>query len=242
MSTPSNPRTQEIPVVAPSGPDPGHQPAPAAAPAPPDGVQPTGPVDFVPGLPGTGTPPPPPPSAAGPPLPPPSKGPATAPQPGAQPPVAATTPDADAGKKWPETLDDGEAARPRPVRKARPHRDRDGLALLGLGLAAACLVLLELGLALGFGGTSLWTAIPLWSGFATACAAMALLAFAAFYPAGNRRRSAPAWRVAAAGLVGLAVFWLLVVLPDVASDRGFVLTAALGCLGGALWIGPRRKD
>jgi hypothetical protein len=48
------------------------------------------------------------------------------------------------------------------------------------------------------------------------------------------------WRIAAAGLVGLAVFWLLVVLPVVASDRGFLLTAALGALGAALWVGPRK--
>jgi hypothetical protein len=41
-------------------------------------------------------------------------------------------------------------------------------------------------------------------------------------------------------LVGLAVFWLLVVLPVVASDRGFLLTAALGALGAALWVGPRK--
>ena len=50
------------------------------------------------------------------------------------------------------------------------------------------------------------------------------------------------WRVAAGGLVGLAVFWLLVVLPVVATDRGFVLTAALASLGGALWIAPRRSS
>jgi hypothetical protein len=113
---------------------------------------------------------------------------------------------------------------------------------VGLGLAALSLLLLELGLTLRFGDVSLWSAVPLWSGFATVCTALGLVAFAAFYLHGNRRRSGPAWRIGAAGLVGLAVFWLLVVLPDVASDRGFVLTAALGCLGGALWVGPRRKD
>ena len=58
---------------------------------------------------------------------------------------------------------------------------------------------------------------------------------------GDRVRSGSAWRVAAGGLVGLAVFWLLVVLPVVATDRGFVLTAALAALGGALWVGPRGK-
>jgi hypothetical protein len=190
-------------------------------------------VDFVPGLPGAGPTPP---------LPPPPKGPATAPQAGLAPETGTAAPAAGPARTWPETLDEEETARAQPARADRPRRSRDGLALLGLGLAAASLLLLELGLALRFGGTSMWAAIPLWSGFATACSGLALLAFAAFYPAGNRKRSGPAWKVAAAGLVGLAVFWLLVVLPDVASDRGFVLTAALGCLGAALWIGPRRKD
>jgi len=113
--------------------------------------------------------------------------------------------------------------------------------LAGLVLAALSVVLLELGLTLGFGGKSYWSTVTLWSAFATVAAALGLLAFAAFYPAGNRSRSGPAWRVAAAGVVGLAVFWLLVVLPDVDTDRGFLLTAALGCLGVALWIGPRPK-
>ncbi len=212
---PAHPTTQEIPVVAPAAPgavqtqqlspvaagstavgDPG---APTgAAPAghqggagvDADGVHATGPVGFVPGLPGAGNPPPP------------------------------TSPQAE----------------------ARPRRPRDRTAMAGLGLVALAVVLLELGLGLGFGGRSLWSTVPLWSAFATVAALLGLLAFAAFYPSGNRLRSGPAWRVAAGGLVGLAVFWLLVVLPSVASDRGFVLTAALACLGGALWIGPRPKD
>ena len=68
-----------------------------------------------------------------------------------------------------------------------------------------------------------------------------LIAFAAFYPAGNRLRSGAIWRIAAAGLVGLAVFWVLVVLPRVDSDCGFVLTAALAALGAALWVAPSRS-
>jgi hypothetical protein len=100
-------------------------------------------------------------------------------------------------------------------------------------------VLLELGLTLDLGGESYWSVVPLWSAFATLCA---LLGFAASYPAGDRQRSAAAWRVAAGGLVGVAVFWLLVVLPVVDTDRGFVLTAALAALGGALWLASRRKD
>jgi phosphoglycerol transferase MdoB-like AlkP superfamily enzyme len=115
--------------------------------------------------------------------------------------------------------------------------------VLGVGLTVLSLALLEVGLFMRSGDLgSYWQGIPLWSAFATLCALLGLLAFAAFFPAGNRMRSGPAWRVAAAGLVGLAIFWLLVVLPVADTDRGFVLTAALGALGGALWIGPRRKD
>ena len=55
-----------------------------------------------------------------------------------------------------------------------------------------------------------------------------------------RLRPDAAWKVAAGGLTGLAVFWVLVVLPRVDSDRGFVLTAALAALGAALWVAPGR--
>jgi hypothetical protein len=260
VSTPSEPQppvqpagqkptgTQEIPIGQPTISSngatavqqlPPHPAATTPAPVPPsagpmDGPQPTGPVDFVPGLPGVGTPPPPVRPAAH-----------------AAPPTPATTPHAapapSAGPAWPDTLEPGEpvaAAGAKRKREPRVRAPQDRAALVGLGLVVLSLVLLELGLALDFGfeGDSYWSVVPLWSAFATVCVLLGLLVFAAFYRAGNRARSGHAWRVAAGGLVGLAVFWLLVVLPVVASDRGFVLTAALAALGGALWIGPRRKD
>lgn len=232
------PSTQEIPVVPPSAParaattvqqlpPPGSTPAAAA---PIEAAQPTGPVDFVPGLPGLGTPPvpaPPPPAAAH--LAPPAA-PASEPGPDAPPTVPAPS--------WPESLEADEPAAA-PPKKARTPRDLATIA--GPALAALALVVLEVGLLLAFDSVSYWSAVTLWSAFATAAAVVALLAFLAFYPAGNRLRSSAVWRLAAGGLVGLSVFWVLVVLPDVASDRGFVLTAALACLGGAVWIGPRRK-
>lgn len=230
----TEPSTQEIPVPQSAGaapqpagftaqqplpPHPGAvTPAPVAPTAVPlDAPQPTGPVNYVPGLPGAGTPPP------------------------VHPPVAAPAPQ-PARPIWPETLEADLPTEDRPAKERRLRMPKDRTALAGLGLVALALVLLELGLALDFGSASYWSVVPLWSAFATVCAVLGLLAFAAFYPAGNRLRSGPAWRVAAGGLVGLAVFWLLVVLPVVDSDRGFVLTAALAALGGALWIGPRRKD
>ena len=242
------PSTQEIPVVQPTGataasrPRPPHPdatpPAPVPAPTPVGAPEPTGPVEFVPGLPGAGTPPPPPPAPAAHPVP---------PLPPAAPVPQPTTAEQPV-RTWPDTLepdpeDVAPAGRGRTERRApTPRAPRDRAGLIGLGLVVLSAALLEVGLLLDFGTESYWSLVPLWSAFASLCVLLALVAFAAFYPAGNQRRSGPAWRVAAAGLVGLAVFWLLVVLPTVATDRGFVLTAALGALGGALWVGPRSRD
>lgn len=229
---PAPPRTQEIPVVAPAVPAPQLPPHPAAAaPVPVPTVQATGPVDFVPGLPGSPQPPHAGATAAGHSAPPPSSPP---PPPPAQ--------DTGPAAAWPDSLVTGPVPTPGdddepPARRAP---DRSTPAVLGLVLAS--LVLLEAGLALRFGGESFWSDIPLWSAFATACTVLGLAAAAALLPGGRRVASGTAWRVAAGGLVGLAVFWVLVVLPVVATDRGFLLTAALACLGGGLWAGPARRS
>jgi hypothetical protein len=200
------PTTQELPVAAPvsgtpttvqqlpppSAParPPAPQPAPAPAPATTGAAQPTGPVDFIPGLPGAG----------------------------------ASTPLPDAGAA------------------TEPRAPRDRTALAGIGLVALSVVLLELGLTLRFGTESAWSAIPLWSAFATVCALLGLAAFARALPAARRLGARTGRRIAAGGLTGLAVFWVLVVLPGAGTDRGFLLTAALGALGWALWLGAGRAD
>jgi hypothetical protein len=235
---PTPPSTQEIPVVQPSTGSTAVQqlpPHPKATTHPPvqpvDAPVPTGPVDFVPGLPGLGTPPPPPPA-------PPAAAPAPTPAPAASTHDSGASP-ATATRTWPETLESGSAdGRPGKPRTRRPW---DRAALLGLGLVALSVLLLEVGLTLDVGGESYWSVIPLWSAFATVCTLLALVAFGASYLAGGRVRSGSAWRMAAAGLLGLGVFWLLVVLPVADTDRGFVLTAALAALGAALWVGPHRK-
>ena len=120
---------------------------------------------------------------------------------------------------------------------AETRRPRNLAAFIGPGLGMVALVLLEIGLLLDFGGPDrFWTTVPLWCGFATLAALVGLLASAAREPRGDR-----AWKVSAAGLTGLAVFWLLAVLPVANTDRGFVLTAALACLGASLWLAPGRK-
>lgn len=237
---PGQPTTQEIPVVPPTAARPptggAHPPPPGATPAPPQvplPVHPTGPVDLVPGLPGAGVLPPPPPV----PVPPPTPSPAT--EPGAEAPPTAPVTTAAESPAWPHSLEPDPA--PSTARRPWTRQPADRRALTGLGLAVLAVTLLEVGLLLKFGSESLWSTVSLWSAFATLSALLALLAFAASYPAGNRVRPAAMWRIAAAGLIGLSVFWMLVVLPVVASDRGFVLTAALGCLGAALWVEPRRR-
>lgn len=218
---PAQPSTAEIPVVQPTAapvtkqlpPHPGATAFAVHAPTAVDAPQPTGPVDFVPGLPGLGTPPPPPPAPVQP------------------------APPAPAATSWPETLESDERKRSG-TRMVRLPQDPS--ALVAVGLATLSLILLQLGLALDFGTESLWDAIPLWSAFATAATLVGLLALLFASSPGRPARAGLAWRVGAAGLVGLAVFWLLVVLPGADSDRGFVLTAALACLGAALWVGAKR--
>jgi hypothetical protein len=234
MSTPSQPppsdgendrlqpSTQEIPVVAPAAAtSPPLPPHPGATTQPPVAAQPTGPVDFVPGPPGSAAAhpsPEPPPTVTG-----------------------ATVTGATAvspSPTWPDTLEADDGG----TRRVAVPRPRNPAAAAGIGLAVLGLVLLELGLLLGLGGRALWPALPTWSAFVTMAALFALLTFGAgrSAPAPGGDESPFLRRAAVGGALGVAVFWLLVVVPDAASNRGFVLTAAVACLGAGVWIGSRR--
>ncbi|MCA0147002.1 hypothetical protein [Blastococcus sp. LR1] len=138
---------------------------------------------------------------------------------------------------WPQTLESDAATAATP-KKVRAPLDRTQLA--AAGLVVLSLVLLQLGLSLEFGTERFWSAVPLWSAFATLCVVLGLAAVAELIP-GARRLGSSGWTIAAAGLVGLAIFWVLVVLPNADSDRGFLHTAALGALGVALWLTAGRR-
>jgi len=131
---------------------------------------------------------------------------------------------------------------PRPPRTPRTARSpRERAVRIGTGLSALSLLLLQLGLGLGFGEAPLWSAVTLWSVFATLATLVGALPFAGRVVPAARQHPDAAWKAAAAGLTGVAVFWVLVVLPYVDSNRGFVLTAALAALGAALWVAPSRS-
>ncbi|MBM7806658.1 hypothetical protein JOD57_002495 [Geodermatophilus bullaregiensis] len=129
--------------------------------------------------------------------------------------------------------------RPDGATRRAPRSPRDRALLAGAGLVGLSLVLLELGLALRFGGDPLWSGVPLWSAFATLAVLVGALPFVPrlHVPGG----AAGAERIALGGLAGLAVFWVLVVLPRADTDRGFLLTAAVAALGVALWLAPGRR-
>jgi len=195
------PSTQQIPAVPASSSGPSTAQFPSAAAAVAAQPQPTGPVDYVPGIPPVLEQPAPVPPAPTPP-----------------------------GQDFLPGLLDDEPRRRDPRARAR--------VVAGL-LAVASLALLELGLLVHEGGVRLWSSVPLWSAFASLAGVLGL-AVLAEQGASHRRPVVRTGTVAAGGLTGLAVFWLLVALPSAGTDRGFLLTAALGCLGGAVWLGSGR--
>lgn len=193
--------------------------------------RPTGPADFVPGF-GTPTPPP-------------AAGSTTATATGQLP---------AAGRGTPSGTSPGTAPQPPagPGRSQTAKRlglrlagglhagsGRDARVFLGLGLGVVGVVLLELGLARDFGNESLWSVVPTWSVFATVAALVALAPLVLGWVPGGPA-AATGWRIGAAGVAGLAAFWVLVALPLVASDRGFLLTAVLALAASALWLAPGR--
>jgi hypothetical protein len=181
----------------------------------PGGVQPTGPVGSLPGPPGAG-----------------------APSPAADAPGSPLGPPLAAGGRPRRTRTPRPPRVPRTPGTARSPRGR--AVRVGAGLTALSLLLLQLGLGLGFGEAPLWSTVTLWSVLATLAVVVGALPFTGRVVPAARQHPDAVWKAAAAGLTGLAVFWVLVVLPRVDSDRGFVLTAALAALGAALWIAPGR--
>lgn len=114
-----------------------------------------------------------------------------------------------------------------PRREPRPAR---GTGDRVLAVVAVFAVLA--GLTWGGPGNWMWRN-GLWALFAVGCAVTQLVSLLG-------SGAGKAWRVAAVATAGLAAFWLLVVLPSIGSNAGFLLTVGAAAAGGALWLAPGR--
>lgn len=76
-----------------------------------------------------------------------------------------------------------------------------------------------------------------WSVLAVAAAVLQLATVARSAVGLDERR---AWTWAAVGVGALGVHWLLLVLPGISGETGFVLTVAFACACGGLWLAPGR--
>lgn len=113
---------------------------------------------------------------------------------------------------------------PRESRQARGTGDRV--------LAVVAVFAVLAGLTWGGPGNWMWRN-GLWALFAIGCAITQLVSLLG-------SGTGKAWRVAAVATAGLAAFWLLVVLPSIGSNAGFLLTVGAAAAGGALWLAPGR--
>lgn len=77
-----------------------------------------------------------------------------------------------------------------------------------------------------------------WSWLVFAIVAAVVQALAAFVPDGALRSSSLA-RAAAVGTLAYAVFWVLVALPGVNSETGFLFALGASAVAVAAWLGWR---
>ena len=69
-----------------------------------------------------------------------------------------------------------------------------------------------------------------------------LLLFLPLFGAAFNLSPERAWRMAAAGAVGLFAFWLLIVVPRITMNTSFLVTAATAAAVGAAWLAPGRPE
>lgn len=85
-------------------------------------------------------------------------------------------------------------------------------------------------------GKSLLGAVPSWSLFAVVC----LVLVTVVVLVGPGRGAWSSWHLGAFGAGGLVMFWVLLVLPGIASNAGFALTLVTASVVTAMWLAPGR--
>ena len=110
---------------------------------------------------------------------------------------------------------------------------------LGRGLAVLAWPALLIGLVVHENGRATYLSdVPAWALFAVA--SLVLVGVAAFGRASGQGPSR-SWTLGAVGAAGLVGFWVLLVLPAIASNTGFALTMATACGCAAVWLAPGRR-
>jgi hypothetical protein len=99
--------------------------------------------------------------------------------------------------------------------------------------AAASLAAVAIGISVPESGHNAWHVVKAWGGVALVAAALT------FAPT-LRLSAYRAWQVAVGGAAGLALYWVLFVLPDIAKNTSLITT--LGVAAGIVvaWIAPGR--
>lgn len=129
--------------------------------------------------------------------------------------------------------------RPRPAAGHSPARvTAHARALAGSGLAVAGGVAVLIGLVAPGGDAAFIYTARYWSVFAAVCALVQLTPLARSVLGWPAER---AWTAGAAGVAGLLLFWLLIVLPVISANESFVVTAGVAAAAAGSWLAPGRR-
>lgn len=139
-----------------------------------------------------------------------------------------------AGPPFPAGPPQGHFSPPGGQSAAGPAGSSPSLPLLA-GLAAV--VLVAVGLSIPFDSSSAWSTQTAWAIFAIVAALLVVAPFLLRASAGSPRML---WFTGVAGAVGVLGYWLLIVLPGVSSNQGFVLTLGAALAACSCWFSPHR--
>lgn len=118
-----------------------------------------------------------------------------------------------------------------------PGRSLAGLRTI-LQLAVPVLVVVALLLTEDGAESNAFEEVTAWSIFAVV---MALLQLAPLAGGALGLDRSTAWSVGAVGTAGLVGYWVIIALPGVSSNAGFMLTLAAACAVIGCWLSPGRR-
>ena len=122
----------------------------------------------------------------------------------------------------------------RPPAPAPAPATTPSLTMAG-GAQLLAVVLTGLGLSIPFTDANFWSTSLAWALFAMAAAVVQLAPLFGRNSTTSPRRI---WAIGACGAAGLIGFWVLIALPGVSSNQGFVLTLAAVAAAVGSWLSP----